>query len=344
MKGTFMRLNTRTAAVAKVVTSAMAMVAVAPTAANAAPHRIAVAPAATPVRPNSSINGSISASEILSRAASWNGTPYSTGTYKYGPGSDVAYRTDCSGYVSMAFHLSSSLTTVSLPSVVHSISKADLQPGDILGVLGAGTGGNAGHVLIFDGWANSGHTQYYAWEDSGDQGVHHGVIPYPYWPNTSGPSPSLYHPYRYNHESGTPGGGGGGIPPWPNVVEGDSGTNVEAAQYLLDYHGASIAADGQFGQNTFAATESYQSAHHLGVDGQIGPQTWGSLIAQVQSGSSGDAVKAAQLELNKYGYGLTVDGSFGPATDSATRAFQSAHGLGVDGQIGPQTWETLVGD
>ncbi|WP_194917346.1 C40 family peptidase [Catenulispora rubra] len=339
-----MRFTPKAAAVAAVVTSAMAIVAVAPMAANAAPHAaVASSAAAAAVTPNSSINGSISASEILSRAASWNGTPYSSGVYKAGPGGDVSYRTDCSGYVSMAFHLSGSPSTIDLPSYVHSISKADLQPGDILGVLGPGTGGNAGHVLIFDGWADSGHTQYNAWEDSGDQGVHHGVIPYPYWPNTSGPSPSLYQPYRYNKETGSP-GGGGGIPPWPNVVEGNTGTNVEAAQYLLDDHGASIATDGQFGTNTYNATRSYQSSHGLGVDGQIGPQTWSSLIVQVQSGSSGDAVKAAQLELNKYGYGLSVDGSFGPATDSAARSFQSQHGLGVDGQIGPQTWETLVGD
>jgi peptidoglycan hydrolase-like protein with peptidoglycan-binding domain len=325
-----------------VLAAAVALIAVAPGAANAAPHK-AVATATATATPNSSVNGSISASEILSRAASWNGTPYSTTTYKYGPGNDVAYRTDCSGYVSMAFHLSSSLNTVQLPSVVHSISKADLQPGDILGVLGPNTGGNAGHVLIFDGWADSGHTQYYAWENSGDQGVHHPTIPYPYWPNTSGPAASLYQPYRYNNESGTS-GGGGGVPPWPNLMKGDISTDVEAAQYLLDYHGASIATDGQFGSNTFAATESYQSSHGLGVDGQIGPQTWGSLIVQVQQYASGDAVKAAQLELDKYGYGLAVDGSFGPATDSATRAFQSAHGLQVDGQIGPMTWQTLVGD
>ncbi|MYS21862.1 Peptidoglycan-binding (PGRP) domain of peptidoglycan hydrolases-containing protein [Streptomyces sp. DvalAA-14] len=323
-----------------VAAAAVALVVIAPTAANAAPHTAA---GSAVVTPNSSINGSISASEILSRAASWNGTPYSSSSYKYGPGNDISYRTDCSGYVSMALHLSSSLTTVTLPSVVHSVSKAALQPGDVIGVLGPNTGGNAGHVLIFDGWADSAHSQYYAWEDSGDAGVHHLTMPYPYWPNTSGPSPSLYQPYRYNNESGT-GGGGGGVPPWPNLVEGNTGTNVEAAQYLLDEHGASIAADGQFGAGTFAATEAYQSAHGLGVDGQIGPQTWSSLIVQIQQGSTGDAVKAAQLELNRYGYGLAVDGQFGSGTDSAARAFQSAHGLGVDGQIGPQTWETLIGD
>ncbi|WP_329241733.1 peptidoglycan-binding protein [Streptomyces sp. NBC_01478] len=138
-------------------------------------------------------------------------------------------------------------------------------------------------------------------------------------------------------------GGGTVAPPWPNVIYGDTGNNVLAAQYLLRYHGASISADGQFGPATLAAAKSFQSAQGLGVDGQIGPQTWSALIVQVQLGSSGDAVRAAQVELNKFGYGLAVDGSFGSGSDTAARAFQSAHGLGVDGQVGPQTWQMLVG-
>ncbi|MFJ9895982.1 peptidoglycan-binding protein [Streptomyces sp. NPDC091280] len=145
---------------------------------------------------------------------------------------------------------------------------------------------------------------------------------------------------------GTGSGASGGstvAPPWPNVIDGDSGNNVLAAQYLLRYHGASITADGQFGPATLAATKSFQSANGLSVDGEIGPQTWSALIVQVQNGSTGDAVRAAQVELNKFGYGLTVDGSFGSGTESAARAFQSAHSLGVDGQIGPQTWQMLVG-
>ncbi|MBX7550175.1 peptidoglycan-binding protein [Streptomyces sp. tea 10] len=144
---------------------------------------------------------------------------------------------------------------------------------------------------------------------------------------------------------GGKGGGGGGVilPSWPNITDGMTGPSVQAAQYLLRYHGASITADGQFGPATLTATKTFQSAHGLGVDGQIGPQTWSALIVQVQQGSTGDDVRAAQVELNRFGYGLAVDGSFGSGTDSAARAFQSAHGLGVDGQVGPQTWQMLVG-
>ncbi|WOX14673.1 peptidoglycan-binding protein [Streptomyces sp. N50] len=153
-------------------------------------------------------------------------------------------------------------------------------------------------------------------------------------------------PQTWQMLAGTGNGASGGstvAPPWPNVIDGDTGNNVLAAQYLLRYHGATISADGQFGSGTLAAAKSFQSAHGLSVDGEIGPKTWSALIVQVQTGSTGDAVRAAQVELNKFGYGLTVDGSFGSGTTSAARAFQSAHSLGVDGQVGPQTWQMLVG-
>ncbi|MBS2536883.1 DUF1906 domain-containing protein [Catenulispora sp. NF23] len=79
---------------------------------------------------------------------------------------------------------------------------------------------------------------------------------------------------------GGTGGGGGGVilPSWPNITDGQSGPSVQAAQYLLRYHGASITADGDFGPSTLAATQSFQSAHALGVDGQVGPETWQMLV------------------------------------------------------------------
>ncbi|GHU88531.1 hypothetical protein FACS1894202_04810 [Clostridia bacterium] len=53
-------------------------------------------------------------------------------------------------------------------------------------------------------------------------------------------------------------------------------------------------------------------------------------------------MKECQTALNKFGYKLAVDGSFGPATDAAVRGFQRGHGLKVDGWVGAKTWAVLL--
>lgn len=129
---------------------------------------------------------------------------------------------------------------------------------------------------------------------------------------------------------------------WPSVNRGDGGPNVVTVQYLLRHHGHNIPADGDFGPMTESAVTAFQSARGLAADGVVGPQTWPHLIVSVRQGSSGDAVRAAQTQLNRYGAGLAVDGQFGSMTNSAVRSYQSAHGLTVDGIVGPQTWQSLV--
>lgn len=54
-------------------------------------------------------------------------------------------------------------------------------------------------------------------------------------------------------------------------------------------------------------------------------------------GYYGDDVEAIQERLDKLGYDLEVDGTFGAETEAAVMAFQEDHGLGVDGIVGPQT-------
>jgi hypothetical protein len=120
----------------------------------------------------------------LERAESWveAGVPYSMDATRDG------YRTDCSGFVSMAWGLPESLTTVTLPEVCRPIAASELRAGDVL--LNTAPG-SAGHVVLFDRWANPQHTAYIGYEQSPGVTKHH-VIPYPYFPGHG-----TFEPYRY---------------------------------------------------------------------------------------------------------------------------------------------------
>jgi peptidoglycan hydrolase-like protein with peptidoglycan-binding domain len=61
----------------------------------------------------------------------------------------------------------------------------------------------------------------------------------------------------------------------------------------------------------------------------------------IRMGSKGDKVREAQNLLNSRGFGLTADGSFGPATTAAVKAFQTSAGITADGIVGPTTWARL---
>ena len=62
----------------------------------------------------------------------------------------------------------------------------------------------------------------------------------------------------------------------------------------------------------------------------------------VKRGANGFRVTAIQHLLRQHGYSLTVDGAFGPTTQSRVISFQHAKGLAADGVVGPKTWSALV--
>lgn len=113
-----------------------------------------------------SVNGHISSSTIISRAMKWinyrPSIPYSEYAHVNDTGANPAqaWRTDCSGFVSMAWRLSGTatnnygLTTTTLQNVSVEISYTALQNGDILDDAYPGPGQTA-HVIIFDGWAST---------------------------------------------------------------------------------------------------------------------------------------------------------------------------------------------
>jgi peptidoglycan hydrolase-like protein with peptidoglycan-binding domain len=62
----------------------------------------------------------------------------------------------------------------------------------------------------------------------------------------------------------------------------------------------------------------------------------------LKKGSKGEAVKRLQQSLYQLGYDPgTVDGIFGPKTESAVKAFQRSAGIDVDGIVGEITWTTI---
>ncbi|PKQ29034.1 MAG: hypothetical protein CVT60_07470, partial [Actinobacteria bacterium HGW-Actinobacteria-10] len=129
----------------------------------------------------------LSRSTIIARAARWVqlDVPYSQSGYFEG------YRTDCSGYVSMAWVLTyngqpTSLTTAGLdaPSVSVAIAKDTLQPGDMILRPSDQPGAPYGHAVIFAGWADQARTSYYGYHESSSKGATYAKIPYPFYNET----------------------------------------------------------------------------------------------------------------------------------------------------------------
>ena len=66
-------------------------------------------------------------------------------------------------------------------------------------------------------------------------------------------------------------------------------------------------------------------------------------VKAIKYGMKGDEVSNLQTTLNKNGYKLDVDGSFGPQTLAAVKDYQQKNSLTVDGMVGPQTSAVLFG-
>ena len=150
-------------------------------------------------------NTPITRKQVINRAMVWvnNKRPYSMEKADVGPENDpkILWRTDCSGFVSMALNLRfddnpTGLTTSTLHpdggyGVSRAISKDELKPGDFLDMLGRDSPSGIGHVVLFNGWADEARTSYHVLEQAaGSGGTTARVVKYPY-------DSGLYKPFRY---------------------------------------------------------------------------------------------------------------------------------------------------
>jgi FG-GAP-like repeat len=146
---------------------------------------------------------SLTRSQVLTRAQSWlnvGGVPYSQSRcYKNTYGD---YRTDCSGFVSMAWGLGrrgSDFWTGNLGDVSTDIPRSSLQPGDAL--LRHENNPSVDHVALFVRWEDAAHTRPVVIEQTGSKGTIQRT-----WSQSNA---SDYRPVRYDRiiEGSTRGGG-----------------------------------------------------------------------------------------------------------------------------------------
>ena len=181
---------------------------------------------------------------------------------------------------------------------------------------------------------------------------------------------AIYNEFRsIQSDNGTP-----NAYPGTALRQGASGQNVRLIQFWLKIARSvysslnDVTVDGRFGAATAAAVRRFQTYFGLTSDGVVGRTTWNKLyevyndIANkllsanlrpgeypgiLRRGSSGTAVRELQFYLSllsAYGTGIpavSIDGSFGAATENAVRAYQRFAGLTVDGIVGRKTWDSL---
>ncbi len=162
--------------------------------------------------------------------------------------------------------------------------------------------------------------------------------------------------------------------PGTALREGDTGQNIRLIQFWLKIARTvytslnNPSVDGVFGSGTRRAVEAFQRYFALTADGVVGRATWnklhevytdiandllssslrpGEFPGALRRGSTGRAVRELQYYLylvSVYDPSLptvSIDGTFGAATENVVRAYQRLAGLTVDGIVGQTTWTSL---
>ncbi|MEV6401097.1 peptidoglycan-binding protein [Streptomyces sp. NPDC051907] len=226
-------------------------------------------PATVPLR-------KLTRAQILARAKTWIDAevPYSMSKYW----SD-GYRQDCSGYVSMAWHLAANEWTGSLAQFGTRILREELEPGDMLLFHNPANPTTGSHVVLFGGWTDYTHTYYTAYEQA-PPSARKQTTPMAYWNNSAS-----YVAYRYKGLDTTTGGGEAVAPtPFPGAASFGPGTDnkyvKELGQMLIERGGGRFypaGASTRWSEADRLATEAFQLAQGwegTDADGLPGAETW----------------------------------------------------------------------
>ncbi|MFK0194923.1 hypothetical protein [Kitasatospora sp. NPDC090308] len=243
----------------------------------------ATVPVATTAQAASSVGGQITRSEIIQRAQYWYGKTiaYDQGS-SYPDSSGRLYRTDCGGYVDMAWHLADGPNTEGLTSSTYttSIPRSDLKPGDILD-------SKYDHVILFEKWDDAAHTtfSYYSFGSTPVKhrtGISINAAYFDSHPNGD------YQAYRYNKVINDSTAGTWDV----NQAITASATGSTARLNLIGSDGALYNTDGNYGGS--------------GWKGQWA-RLDGSALKAVTSISSGNVVHVFALGANGQVYSKDAD-------------------------------------
>ncbi|MGE9808885.1 peptidoglycan-binding domain-containing protein [Janibacter sp. G1551] len=139
---------------------------------------------------------------------------------------------------------------------------------------------------------------------------------------------------------------------YPTLKYGATGADVKLAQEVLG-----VTADGVFGPATLSALKAWQTKQGIPVTGVLDSATWTRMVklglieprgtmdaglakyldVKLRLGSTGEAVVALQRAL-----GITADGKFGPATETAVKKLQTANGNWASGIVTRNVWLLLI--
>jgi hypothetical protein len=108
----------------------------------------------------------ITRNEILERAKSWAHIGYSQSGYASDPEDCHLFRTDCSGFITMAWHVAVNTGAISYVtaefgdyySICREIPLRELMPGDAL------VSGSIHHALLFEKWDNTSRSSFHVYQ------------------------------------------------------------------------------------------------------------------------------------------------------------------------------------